>query len=130
MRSRPLQTKIRSAVVGNSQVVRGRDSRTAKCDRGLREKIEEVSKRCGCAILHDWAQAVSNQVYLCAASSAGNVDLILAKWSSFLRHICNIHTGRVELQRLDYIQQQVQSRFAETRFAETLTLNPNPNPKP
>jgi len=27
---------------------------------------------------------------------------------------------------------KVQSRFAETRFAETLTLtlNPNPNPKP
>jgi len=35
-RSRPLQTKIRLAVVGNSQVVRGRDPRTAKCDRGLR----------------------------------------------------------------------------------------------
>jgi len=27
-------------------------------------------------------------------------------------------------------RQHVQSRFTETRFAETLTLTPNPNPKP
>ena len=35
-RSRPLQTKVRSAVVGNTQVVGERDFRTAKCDRGFR----------------------------------------------------------------------------------------------
>jgi len=34
-RSRPHQTKIRSAVVGNSQVVGERDFRSAKCDRGI-----------------------------------------------------------------------------------------------
>jgi len=39
-RSRPFQTKIWSAVVGNSQVVGERDFRSAKCDRGFsRENI-------------------------------------------------------------------------------------------
>lgn len=33
--SRPLQTKIMSVVVGNSQVVEGRDSKSAKCDQRL-----------------------------------------------------------------------------------------------
>jgi len=61
--------------------------------KNIRKKIEEVSKRRDCTILHDWAQAVSNHMYWCAASSGGDGDLILAKWSSILRHICNIHTG-------------------------------------
>jgi len=39
--SRPLQTKIRSAVVGNSQVVEGRDFRTAKCDQGITNVAHE-----------------------------------------------------------------------------------------
>jgi len=37
-RSRPRQTKIRSAVVGNSQVVGERDFTTAKCDLGIRSE--------------------------------------------------------------------------------------------
>ena len=37
-RSRPLPTKVRSAVVGNTQVVGERDFRTAKCDRGFSDQ--------------------------------------------------------------------------------------------
>jgi len=61
--------------------------------KSVRKKIIEVSKRRDCSILHDWAQSVSNHLYWCAASSSGNGDLIVAKWTSILRHICDIHTG-------------------------------------
>lgn len=61
--------------------------------KNVRKKVEEISKRRDCAILHDWGQAVSNHLYWCAASSGGDGELILAKWTSILRHICDIHIG-------------------------------------
>lgn len=61
--------------------------------KGIKNKLESVSKRRDCAVLHDWAQAISNHLYWCAASSNGVGDVVLAKWCSIVRHVCNIHTG-------------------------------------
>jgi len=64
--------------------------------KSVKKKIEAISQRRDCSILAHWAQAVSNHLYWCAASSAGNGDLVLAKWLSILNHVCDIHTGHGE----------------------------------
>ena len=64
--------------------------------KNVKKKIEAISKRRDCTILGHWAQAVSNHLYWCAASSAGNGNLVLTKWLSILNHVCDIHTGHGE----------------------------------
>lgn len=65
--------------------------------KSVKKKIEAISKRRNCSILAHWAQAISNHLYWCAASSDGNGDLVLAKWLSILNHVCDIHSGHGEL---------------------------------
>jgi len=64
--------------------------------KNVKKKIEAISQRRDCSILAHWAQAVSNHLYWCAASSAGDGDLVLAKWLSILNHVCDIHSGHGE----------------------------------
>ncbi|EEC19412.1 conserved hypothetical protein [Ixodes scapularis] len=42
--------------------------------------------------LSSWIKAVVNHLYWCAGTSAGNQDLILAKWKSLVAHVADIHS--------------------------------------
>ncbi|CAN7946250.1 unnamed protein product [Ixodes pacificus] len=42
--------------------------------------------------LSSWIKAVVNHLYWCAGTSAGNQDLILAKWESLVAHVADIHS--------------------------------------
>ncbi|KAG0428672.1 hypothetical protein HPB47_024350, partial [Ixodes persulcatus] len=42
--------------------------------------------------LSSWTKAVVNHLYWCAGTSAGNQDLILAKWESLVAHVAEIHS--------------------------------------
>ena len=41
--------------------------------------------------LKNWAQAISNHLYWCAASSAACAEQVKAKWLSLLNHVTNVH---------------------------------------
>eukprot|EP00112_Aurelia_sp_Birch-Aquarium-sp1_P020123 Seg5111.1 transcript_id=Seg5111.1/GoldUCD/mRNA.D3Y31 product="hypothetical protein" protein_id=Seg5111.1/GoldUCD/D3Y31 len=59
--------------------------------KGLHKKLLEASKESGNEILQTWITGIRN--HWCALSTRqGFGDLILAKWKSMMRHICNKHT--------------------------------------
>ena len=64
---------------------------------GVYKKLQAASKKKGCVSIAEWAHAVSNHLYWCAASSAGNGDQVVAKWTSILNHLVNVHTGHGEV---------------------------------
>ena len=39
-----------------------------------------------------WIKAIINNLWCCCASSIGNVELIIEKWLSMLKHIQDIHS--------------------------------------
>lgn len=52
----------------------------------------KASKESGCEILKDWSKAIKNHLYWCATSTKqGLGELIVAKWTSILRHVVNKH---------------------------------------
>lgn len=51
-----------------------------------------LSKEKGCEIIKDWMKGIRRHVYWCTTSTkAGFEALIIAKWNSFMRHVCNKH---------------------------------------
>ncbi|KAG0423115.1 hypothetical protein HPB47_001081 [Ixodes persulcatus] len=42
-------------------------------------------------ILLSWLKSIRSHVYWCAQTSGDNGDLVLAKWTSLLRHMSNVH---------------------------------------
>ncbi len=65
---------------------------------GFTKKAESLAKQKGCEDIRPWIRSVSNHLYWCAASSAGqDGDMVVAKWQSVSRHIQNFHTGHGEL---------------------------------
>jgi len=66
--------------------------------KGLTKKMESLSKQRSCELVHEWIRGISNHLYWCAASSAGQSgEVVAAKWLSVVRHIQNIHEGHSEL---------------------------------
>ncbi|WAR31785.1 hypothetical protein MAR_034327 [Mya arenaria] len=65
--------------------------------KGVNKKLEAAGRKKGCEKLKMWARSISNHLYWCAASSAGNGPLVQAKWVSILNHVSNIHEGHNEL---------------------------------
>ena len=60
--------------------------------------IKMVLKDKSLAVLKYWTKAIKTHLYWCATSTkAGFGDLIVAKWKSFLRHVCNKHTDHPDL---------------------------------
>ena len=60
--------------------------------KGLNKKLLEASKESGNEILQTWITGIRNHLHWCALSTRqGFGDLILAKWKSMMRHICNKH---------------------------------------
>ena len=61
--------------------------------RSLWKKLLKASKEGGCEKISSWMKGIQRHLYWCATSTKpGFGALIVAKWSSFLRHVANIHS--------------------------------------
>lgn len=57
------------------------------------KKMLKVSKEQGCQVIAEWTRGVRSHIYWCATSTkTGFQKLILAKWTSFYRHVEDKHT--------------------------------------
>ena len=62
--------------------------------RSLGKKLLALSREKGCEIIKEWMKGIRKHLYWCATSTkAGFESLILATWSSFLRHVSNKHNN-------------------------------------
>lgn len=60
--------------------------------KSIQRDILKASKEKGCEILKDWSKAIKNHLYWCATSTMqGFGDLVVAKWTSIVRHVSNKH---------------------------------------
>lgn len=60
--------------------------------RAITKKLLALSKEKGCEIIKDWMKGIHRHVYWCTTlTKAGFQSLIIAKWNSFMRHVCNKH---------------------------------------
>lgn len=57
---------------------------------GLSKKLEKMSKNKDCEVMKKWLNSVKNHVYWCATSSSTGPEKI-AKWTSLLNHLQNVH---------------------------------------
>ncbi len=65
--------------------------------KSIIKMVLKASKDKTCGILKNWTKAIKTHLYWCATSTKpGFGDLIVAKWKSFLRHVCNKHTDHPE----------------------------------
>ncbi|KAG7461343.1 hypothetical protein MATL_G00209110 [Megalops atlanticus] len=58
---------------------------------GLSKKLVLISKNKDCDILKKWLQSIKNHMYWTAASSTSGPERV-AKWTSILNHIRDVHT--------------------------------------
>ena len=60
---------------------------------GITKKVLQASKESGNEKLLIWLKGIRSHLYWCAMSTKqGFGELIVAKWKSLMRHICNKHT--------------------------------------
>ncbi|CAN8016889.1 unnamed protein product [Ixodes persulcatus] len=59
--------------------------------KGIKKKIVAFAKSPRHKPLEKWLATITRHLYWCARTSNGQGDLILAKWTSITRHICNVH---------------------------------------
>ena len=65
--------------------------------KSVTKKLLQVGKESGCELLVKWQKAIKNHLHWCATSTKlGFGELILAKWKSIIRHVCNKHTHHPE----------------------------------
>jgi len=57
---------------------------------GLTKKLEALGNKRGCESVHAWTKSMVNHLYWSAASSACG-DEVMAKWTSIVNHIQNVH---------------------------------------
>lgn len=57
---------------------------------GLSKKLEALGNERECTSARDWAKSIVNHLYWSAASST-NGDEAVAKWTSVVNHIQNVH---------------------------------------
>ncbi|XP_035680012.1 uncharacterized protein LOC118418273 [Branchiostoma floridae] len=56
------------------------------------EELHRASKEKGCEVIKEWARSIKKHLYWCALSTAqGFGDVIVAKWTSIVRHVANKH---------------------------------------
>lgn len=61
--------------------------------KGVVKKMLAASKKKGCERIAKWITAAKNHIYWCSTTTKeGFQNLILAKWTSFIRHVANKHT--------------------------------------
>ncbi|XP_041929953.1 uncharacterized protein LOC121694081 [Alosa sapidissima] len=59
-------------------------------EKGLSKKLEKASHNEDCDVLKKWLQSIKNHVYWCATSSSTGPEKV-AKWTSLLNHLQNVH---------------------------------------
>lgn len=60
--------------------------------KSVSKKLLQVGKESGCELLVKWQRTIKNHLHWCATSTKlGFGELILAKWKSIVRHVCNKH---------------------------------------
>ena len=65
--------------------------------KSITKKLLQVGRESGCDLLVNWQKAIKNHLHWCATSTKlGFGELILAKWKSIIRHVCNKHTHHPE----------------------------------
>ena len=65
--------------------------------KSVTKKLLQVGKESGCELLVKWQKAIKNHLHWCAVSTKlGFGELIVAKWVSIMRHVCNKHNNHPE----------------------------------
>ena len=60
--------------------------------RSVVKNLLKASKEKGYELIKEWIKGVRNHLYWCTTSSTqGFQEMIIAKWRSFMRHVCNKH---------------------------------------
>lgn len=60
--------------------------------RSIVKKLLKASKEKGYELIKEWIKGVRNHLYWHTTSSTqGFQEMIIAKWQSFMRHVCNKH---------------------------------------
>lgn len=59
-------------------------------EKGLSKNLDRLSQKKKCEILKKWLRSIKNHVYWCATSSTSGPEKV-AKWTSLLNHIQNMH---------------------------------------
>ncbi len=57
---------------------------------GLSKKLDKLSQRKDCKVLKTWLHSIKNHMYWSATSSVSGPEKV-AKWTSLLNHIQNVH---------------------------------------
>ncbi len=57
---------------------------------GLSKKLDKLSQRKDCKVLKTWLHSIKNHIYWSATSSVSGPEKV-AKWTSLLNHIQNVH---------------------------------------
>ncbi|TRY94508.1 hypothetical protein DNTS_003537 [Danionella cerebrum] len=60
-------------------------------EKGLSKKLEKISQDKGCQIVKQWLQSIKKYMYWTAASSQSGEERV-AKWTSLINHIQDVHT--------------------------------------
>ncbi|KAL2096063.1 hypothetical protein ACEWY4_008211 [Coilia grayii] len=60
-------------------------------EKGLSKKVGKVAKEKDCEVVKKWQRGISNHVYWCATSSSSGSEKV-AKWTSLVNHMQDIHT--------------------------------------
>lgn len=61
------------------------------CTVGISKKLEKLSKLKDCEKLQKWTKCINNHIYWTAATSTTGPERV-AKWTSILNHVQDIHT--------------------------------------
>ncbi|XP_067268180.1 uncharacterized protein [Chanodichthys erythropterus] len=59
--------------------------------KGLSKKLENISREKECSLLRKWRKSITNHLYWSATSSDSGPEKV-AKWTSIINHIQDIHT--------------------------------------
>ncbi|XP_043110508.1 uncharacterized protein LOC122356107 isoform X2 [Puntigrus tetrazona] len=60
-------------------------------DKGLSKKLQKLTKNKECGLLRKWQRSIRNHAYWCASSSTSGPEKV-AKWTSLVNHLQNVHT--------------------------------------
>ena len=57
------------------------------------KKLEKAAKGKDCDVIRPWIKGIANHMYWVAASSGDNGKQKVAKWTSLLNHLTDVHEG-------------------------------------
>ncbi|XP_056312320.1 uncharacterized protein LOC130223502 [Danio aesculapii] len=60
-------------------------------EKGLFKKLIKLGKNKECGLVKKWQRSIRNHVYWCATSSTSGPEKV-AKWTSLINHLQNVHT--------------------------------------